>query len=228
MKLFLGGGGGKEDSIELDKRFVDSLDISKPLLYIPIATNTAKYPYSGCIDWISNVLGPLGVRNIVMWVEEDLKTKKEEDFNQFSGIYIGGGNTFKLLKELREFGTLDILKSLAKKDIPIYGGSAGAIIFAKTITPSMFADKNDVGLSDFSAINLVDDCDIWCHYLYIHDETIRKYMNEYNLKKIIALPENSGIFVSEKAIEVVGYGRVKIFDLKERDVYPGDVISTNI
>ena len=33
MKLFLGGGGGGADSIELDKRFVATLDLSKPLLY---------------------------------------------------------------------------------------------------------------------------------------------------------------------------------------------------
>lgn len=44
MKLFLGGGGGGTDSIELDKKFVASLNLSKPLLYIPIATNTSKYP----------------------------------------------------------------------------------------------------------------------------------------------------------------------------------------
>ena len=74
MKLFLGGGGGGKDSIELDKKFVAVLDLSKPLLYIPIATNTAKYPYSGCVVWLSSVLGPLGVTNIVMWTEDDLKT----------------------------------------------------------------------------------------------------------------------------------------------------------
>lgn len=129
MRLFLGGGGGGTDSIELDKKFVASLDLSEPLLYIPIATNTAKYPYLGCVAWLSGVLGPLGIKDIVMWTEEDLKTKTKEDFRQFSGIYIGGGNTSKLLKELKEFGTFDILSSLAKEGMPIYGGSAGAIIF---------------------------------------------------------------------------------------------------
>ncbi len=74
MRLFLGGG---KDSFELDKKFVSSLNLSKPLLYIPIAANTEKYPYSGCVAWLSGVLAPLGVTNFVMWVEEDLISKEE-------------------------------------------------------------------------------------------------------------------------------------------------------
>lgn len=211
MKLFLGGGGGGKDSIELDKKFVASLDLSKPLLYIPIATNTAKYPYSGCVAWLSGVLEPLGVTDIVMWVEEDLKIKTKEDFTQFSGIYIGGGNTYKLLKELKEFGTFDILSLLAKEGMPIYGGSAGAIILAKTIIPAGFLDENNVGISNFSALDLVDGYDVWCHYAGTEDDSVRSYMNQFGLEKIIAIPENAGLIVSENGIEEVGPGKVKFF-----------------
>lgn len=212
MKLFLGGGGGGTDSIELDKKFVASLDLSKPLLYIPIATNTAKYPYSGCVAWLSGVLEPLGVKDIVMWVEEDLKTKIKDDFLQFSGIYIGGGNTYKLLKELKEFGTFDILSLLARDGMPIYGGSAGAIILAKTIIPAGFLDENKVGLADFSALDLVHGYDIWCHYTGVENDSIIDYLKRFNLEKIIAIPENAGLIVSEEKIEEVGPGKVKFFE----------------
>jgi len=211
MKLFLGGGSGKEDSIELDKKFVANLDLSRPILYIPIAINTDKHPYSDCLEWLLGVFGPLRVKNIVMWVEDDLKQKQEKDFEQFGGIYIGGGNTFKLLKELKEFGTFEILRKLAQKDIPIYGGSAGAIIFAKTIIPAMSADKNEVGLTDFSALNLVQDYDIWCHYSESMDLMIKDYMDKYDLEKIISIPENAGLFVTEKSIEAVGLSNVFVF-----------------
>jgi len=225
MKLFLGGGGGGKDSIELDKKFIASLDLSKPLLYIPIATNTAKYPYSGCVAWLSGVLGPLGLTNIVMWTEEDLKTKTEKDFEQFGGVYIGGGNTFKLLKELKEFGTFDVLRTLALKGVPIYGGSAGAIILARTIIPAMSADENKVGLTDFSALNLVHDFDVWCHYTSLEDKTIDKYTTEYHLKKIIAIPETAGLYVTDKSIEVVGPSNVKFFGEMNKEVHPGKLIA---
>lgn len=225
MKLFLGGGGGGKDSIELDEKFVACLDLSKPLLYIPIATNTLKYPYSGCVAWLSGVLGPLGVTNIVMWTEDDLKAKIENDFEQFGGVYIGGGNTFKLLKELKEFGTFEILRSLALSNIPIYGGSAGAIILARTIIPAMSADENKVGLTDFSALNLVQDFDVWCHYTPSEDDTIKRYVDEYELKNIIAIPETAGLYVTEESIEVIGPSNVKIFGANNKEVCPGELIT---
>lgn len=224
MNLFLGGGGGGKDSIELDKKFVASLDLSKPLLYIPIATNTVKYPYSGCVDWLTSVLGPLGVNNIVMWIEEDLKTKTKDDFNQFCGIYIGGGNTYKLLKELKEFGTFDILSLLAKEGLPIYGGSAGAIVLAKTVVPAGFLDENKVRLTDFSALNLVHDYDVWCHYTGSEDESIREYMRKYNLEKIAALPENAGLYFKGKTLEAIGPGNISVFNNTKNTYEPGSVL----
>lgn len=226
MKLFLGGGRGGEDSFELDKRFVASLDLSKPILYIPIATNTDKYPYSGCVAWLLSILGPLGVSDIVMWVEDDLKQKEEKDFEQFAGIYIGGGNTFKLPKELKEFGTFEILRKLAEKDIPIYGGSAGAIILTKTIIPALSADENLVELTDFTALNLVNDYEIWCHYSESMDPLIKSYMHKYGLKKIIAVPENAGLYATENDIEAVGSGNIKIFEGEDTKILnPGDLVS---
>lgn len=225
MKLFLGGGGGGTDSFELDKKFVASLDLSKPLLYIPIATNTDKYPYSGCVAWLSSILGPLGVTNIVMWVEDDLRQKQEKDFEQFGGVYIGGGNTFKLLKELKEFGTFEILRNLAQKDTPIYGGSAGAIILTKTIIPALSVDENLVELTDFTALNLVNNCEIWCHYTETMDSLIKSYIDKYYLNKIIAIPENAGLYVTEHNIEVVGPANVKIFGAEEiKEFKPGELI----
>lgn len=224
MKLFL--GGGKEDSIELDKKFVASLDLSKPLLYIPIAINTQKHPYSGCLEWLLDVFSPLGVKDIVMWIEDDLREKQGKYFEQFGGIYIGGGNTFKLLKELKEFGTFEILRKLAKKDVPIYGGSAGAIIFAKTVIPALSADENFVELADFTALNLVNNYEIWCHYNKSLDSLIKSYMDKYYLKKIIAIPENAGLYVTENDIEAVGPADVKIFEGEDiRTTNPGILIN---
>ena len=225
MKLFLhGGGGGREDSVELDKKFVLALNLSKPLLYIPIAIDTNKYPYPKCLLWISDLLSPLGVSKIIMWTEDDLKSKTKKDFEQFGGVFIGGGNTFKLLKELKDFGTFEILKNLAENDIPICGGSAGAIILSRTIIPALFADPNDIGLIDFFALNLLQDYDVWCHYNQSMDTDIKTYMKEYDLKKIIAIPEYAGLFMSEKGIEAVGPNVITLFSDKDKIFKPGEFI----
>lgn len=209
MKLFLSGGGA--DSIKLDKKFVESLDLSKPLLYIPIAIDTNKHPYSGCVAWLLGTLGPLGVTEIVMWTEEDLKGKTKQDFDQFSGVYIGGGNTYKLLNELKEFGTFAILSSLAKEGVPIYGGSAGAILLTPSVVSASYLDENTVGIDDFSALNLTNNIYVWCHYAGSEDGVIREYQQKYNLSVMVALPENTGLVFNNEEIEVVGENEVSVF-----------------
>lgn len=214
MKLFLSGGGSDEDSLELDKKFASILNTSKPLLYIPIAINTLKHPYAQCLEWLKKTFRPLGVHKFVMWTEKELSKAHDGDFNSFGGIYIGGGNTFKLLKNLKDFGILDILKGLAERDIPMYGGSAGAVLLARTSIPALCADPDDVGLKELDSLNLIWDYDIFPHYESSQDKTIRGYMKKYHLKKVIGLPENCGLYVHNKKIQVVGLGSAFVF-LKE-------------
>ncbi|MEI6420042.1 MAG: Type 1 glutamine amidotransferase-like domain-containing protein [bacterium] len=204
MKIFLGGGGNAQQSLELDKKFVEALDKTKPVLYIPIAMPPELYSYPSCLEWIRGVFQPLGFDNFAMWTEKDLEGKSEKDFLEFGGVYIGGGNTFKLLKDLKEFGTFEILKSLAFKNIPIYGGSAGAIIFAKTIIPALPYDENKVGLTDFSALNLINGFDMWCHYKPEMLPLVNEFKQKYSLEKIYAIPEEAGLVVSENDIQIVG------------------------
>ena len=226
MKLFLSGGGSDMQSVEIDRKFIEAIDISKPVLYIPIAINTDKHPYTGCLEWLKSNFAKFNFSNFVMWTEKDLKDKTERDFEQFGGIYIGGGNTFKLLSDLKEFGTFNILKSLASENIPIYGGSAGAIVLARTIIPAISADPNDINLKDFFALNLLKDNDIWCHYNPSMETIISEFTKEYNLKKIIAIPEDAGLFVSEKGIEVVGPNVITVFEGdKKNTLNPGEFLN---
>jgi len=212
MKLFLSGGGSGNESEQIDAEFIKALDKTKPVLYIPIAIDTEKHPYSECLEWLKNNFQPFGFDNFVMWTEEDLKDKKMADFEQFGGIYIGGGNTFKLLKELKEFGTFETIKKLALSGLPIYGGSAGAIIMAKTIIPASSGDENIVGLTDFSAMNLIKDAEIWCHYNETYDETIKDFIQKYNFSKVICIPETAGILVSNTNIVAIGPSDIVIFN----------------
>ncbi|MEX0910439.1 MAG: Type 1 glutamine amidotransferase-like domain-containing protein [Candidatus Paceibacterota bacterium] len=226
MKLFLSGGGSGQDSFELDKKFIESIDKTKPILYIPIAINTQKHPYPECLKWLKNNFKSFSFDNFIMWTEADLKNKTEEDFEQFGGIYIGGGNTYKLLNGLKEFGTFKILKNLANKDIPIYGGSAGAIILTKSILCAGYLDENEINLKDLSALDLTQDYDIWCHYKDEMKENLIKFKKDNNIIKILTIPEDAGLYITENQIEVVGLSHVILFDSNSEKVFnPGDIIA---
>lgn len=223
MKLFLSGGGSGEQSIELDRKFADAVDKTKPILYIPIAIDKETHPYPDCLKWLTNALKPLGITKIELWTEKEIREKPERELQRFSGVFIGGGNTFYLLNELRESGFIPKLQNLIKNNIPICGGSAGAIIFAKTISTALSADANNVKLTDFKALNLLSGYSLWVHYEPSMESQVREYQEKYKLK-IAALPENCGLYVDDKDIQVIGPGSAYLFGKKTREIKPGKKI----
>lgn len=212
MKLYLSGGGKR--LFNLDDMFIQDIDKSKPLLYIPIAIDKIKHPYPECLEWIKKYFTKFGLGNIKMVT--DLRKITEKDIEKYGSVYIGGGNTPYLLKEMRESGFLKILKQIIEKGIPVAGGSAGAIIHAKTIIPSLESDENKVRLIDFTAMNNLRGYEMDCHYEPSMDNSIRKYMKVNNMKKLIALPEYCGLFVDGEKIQVIGEHSAWVFNKDEK------------
>jgi len=212
MKLFLSGGGS--EPYILDEKFMENVDKSKPMLYIPIAIDQKKHPFPECYKRIKKYFSEFNLKNIEM--ATDLRNLSRKDLDKFGSVYIGGGNTPYLLKELRESEFIKYLQSLMKKDIPLAGGSAGAIIFAKSIIPALSVDENKVGIKDFSALNKINGYELWCHYEPSMDKEIRDYIKKYNLNKILALPEQTGIFADDKIITVYGEKSAFVFDEIEK------------
>jgi len=102
MKLILTGGGQGEQTTEIDSLFASFLDKSKPLLYIPVAMDIEVHPYDECLEWLKSTFVPLGVDKFEMFTEEKLDELNNLDLDNFSGVYIGGGNTFYLLNEMKK------------------------------------------------------------------------------------------------------------------------------
>lgn len=116
MKLILVGGGSEDQSKESDLLFT-SLLRNENVLYIPIAMHNGKYSYEDCYKWCSGMLSKYGDYKITMWDEESIKTHKYEDLLDFGGIFIGGGNTFYLLKAIKELGFDISLKRLLTETV---------------------------------------------------------------------------------------------------------------
>lgn len=215
MKLFIAGGGSAEDSINLDKVFASHLEKNKTIAYIPIATESR--PYNECYEWVHSVFDSLGIKKIEMWT--DLSDKKiANKLKTIGALYIGGGNTFKLLSKMRESGFDKLLIKFINDGGLVYGGSAGAIILGKSILTS--GDKNNVKLKDFSGLNLLDDVSVWCHYTPADEPKI------FNLAKkigsIFAIPEKSGIFVNGKERKIIGFDPSYVYDASKKVILKVD------
>lgn len=191
----MSGGGNEKQSFPLDKFFFDTLPKNGRFLYIPIALRGHKlYPTAHL--WMKGI-AKLHERSDVQFETVDDPTKYNlEALKAFSGIYIGGGNTWSLIQELKDSGFADILIQYIEFGGQVYGGSAGAIIMGNKI--NTHDDENKIGLQDVSGFNLLNNFSVACHFKDEQNDRFKVWAIDNNLP-IICLPEETGLVV-EKGI----------------------------
>ncbi|MCF7820223.1 MAG: Type 1 glutamine amidotransferase-like domain-containing protein [Candidatus Pacebacteria bacterium] len=211
INLYISGGGGAQDSLLLDKHFLNKIDKKKGVLYIPIAMEVDKIGFESCYDWIIETLSNIseGFIDVTMWT--DLYSKTWDDIKDFGAIYIGGGNTFKLLNYLLKTGFAQLLKKFITNGGVVYGGSAGAIIMGRSINTVI--EENDKNYTESRGLDLFFGHSIICHYNNEIDNKIINYIQTDN-NKVIALPEKTGLHLVNSEILVIGYEPAYYFNLK--------------
>lgn len=90
----------------------------------------------------------------------DIKDKNEEEIRNFfqdkNIVHIEGGNTYYLLKIIRETGFGKILNDLLNEGKVYIGTSAGAYVMCPTIEVTDWKkDSNNFGVTDFTALNYI-------------------------------------------------------------------------
>lgn len=204
MKVFLNGGGYGEQTIAALKRFNDVIDHAKPLLYIPLAMEQERY--SSCWEWIQDELREVEVPLIEMVTSADEIVHK--DLNEYCAVFIGGGNTFKLLYELKESDAFNQIKMFLERGGVAFGGSAGAIIFGQSLEACAQDDKNDVGLQDIIGFDVLNGISLLGHYTNHTEEKHREstaYLTELSKRcPVIALPEEDTLFINDDVVEIIG------------------------
>jgi dipeptidase E len=121
------------------------------------------------------------------------------------GIFVGGGNTFRLLDRLQRADLLSPIRSRVLAGMPYLGASAGTVIAAPTIKTTN--DMPIVQPSSFDALGLVP-FQINCHYLdpepgsrhmgETRETRLREYLEE-NDTPVVGLREGSWLEVDGAA-----------------------------
>lgn len=203
MRLVLIGGGDigradtKYETKEIDEEIVKLTNKEHPnFLFIGLASNFADSYYKVIKDIYKKLgCGTGKISNKTLTHMEVVEKKiKEADI-----IYIGGGNTVKLVSILKENNIDEMLKEAGKRGCVLAGISAGAITYCK------------YGLSDFEIME-----DISNNYVKVEGLGFTNYMfvphfssdekKKEDLKKV--LKENNDI----KALCVDNCCAVKIID----------------
>ena len=132
-------------------------------------------------------------------------------------LFMGGGNTYALLKRLRESGLLSVIRERVMAGMPYLGASAGSNVAGPTILTTN--DWNVVGLDRFDALGLVS-FNINPHYKETdpamapgsetRDERIAEY-HVVNANPVVGLEEGALVRVDNGVVTARGTARIKIF-----------------
>lgn len=215
-KLFLSGGGDIETSYSFDSLFFDSLPHSANILYIPVAMATTMTKTEASFDWFSKLISSHSSSDrhldFTMWNAGD----SLPILHNYNAIYVGGGNTYRLLMVLEKLGMLDALKKYIRNGGIYYGGSAGAVIVGKSLRT--VEEENLENYSKHDGMDLINNLSIFPHFSDSEEQknTIRNICGNYALM-IAALPENSGLILDERGISV--YGNMYLYEQEKKTVF---------
>jgi dipeptidase E len=132
---------------------------------------------------------------------DNSKEEATEEIRKLQGsniLVITGGNTFKLLDNLRKSGLDNAVKELANKDDFVLAGfSAGALVLTPTIQICNLPnyDDNLVGIKDLTGLNIVD-FEVFPHY---EEAKQKDALNEYRVttKNVVKEITNDNYLVIE-------------------------------
>lgn len=148
-------------------------------------------------------------------------------------IFIGGGNTFRLLKALYDYDLLETIHDRVEAGVPFIGSSAGSIVACPTLKTTK--DMPVVQPPSFDALHLVN-FQISPHYLdpdpnsthmgETQEERIIQYLEE-NDRPVVGLREGTMLRVHQGSIVLRGDSSARVFRRGHRpaEVPPGTDLS---
>jgi len=106
----------------------------------------------------------------------DIEKQDPQELLDYDVVYVNGGNTYYLLYWTKKSGFDIVVKKLLQKGGLYIGVSAGSIIAGPSIEVVNYTkgDPNEIGLTDFFAMNLVQKA-IKPHYANESEDTVLAY-----------------------------------------------------
>jgi dipeptidase E len=210
MKLLLTSNGLSNNSIA--KAFQDLVGKEPKdakVAFIPTAANAER----GNKYWLIDDMYQVRERGYAVDVVELTAHQPNELAEILSGmdaIFVGGGNTFYLLEQLRK-SSLDKWLNNNKARIVYVGSSAGSIVITPTIKLAEAADKNLSGLKDLNGLSWVD-FEFMPHVPdFIPTEKAAEYAN-LSGRQLYAMDNMSALKVLDGKVEVISEGQWKLFN----------------
>ncbi|KAL9883194.1 putative alpha-aspartyl dipeptidase [Glossina fuscipes fuscipes] len=182
----------------------------KTILFVPYA----KITHDKYTETVSKALSPWGYK------VEGIHVKKNpsDAIRSAEAIFIGGGNTFLLLKTLYDLNLVEVIRgAVLNNGIPYIGSSAGTNV--ATLSIHTTNDMPIVFPPTFDALKLVS-FNINPHYLETdaskqhmgetRDERLNEFL-EYQKRPVLGLREGTALIIYDDKVTLVGDRKAKLF-----------------
>jgi len=217
MKLFLTSAGLPPETI---KEFFKLLNKKPKGLKVCFITTASYGEHPKGNPWYvrkdRQQLLELDFKLTELDLRKENKESLKEKLKNIDIIFVEGGNTFYLLKYVRESGFDKVIKPLLKKKVIYVGVSAGSIIAGLSIDSAGWkhADRNIVNLKDLTGLKLVSFV-ITPHTDKTNIEAIKKCANRANYP-VVALSDKQAVLIKGKTKRIVGTGDKLIFNTTDK------------
>jgi len=137
--------------------------------------------------------------------------------NEAEGIFIGGGNTFRLITRMHDSGVMGPIRERVRQGMPYMGSSAGTNVATPTIMTTN--DMPIVQPPSFESLGLVpfqinphyrDPEPNSTHKGETREDRIREY-HEMNARPVVGLREGAWIRVRGDELAIEGFNGARIF-----------------
>jgi len=215
---YVHGGGFLESYTEVLRKFFEEL--STPILFFPFAKDRADW--NSYTKLVKDYFGKLGISVVSA---ESLKSKNQ--VKDFGAMFVGGGNTFRLLHYLQTFQWMNFIKEAVEDNEALYlGSSAGTNLACKTICttndmPIAYPEKGLNGLNFFKfQINphFIDADPTSTHMGETREQRIAEFL-EMNRTGVIGLREGSYLLFPDVSNKIFlgGTNGAKLFFKEGRE-----------
>ncbi len=147
-----------------------------------------------------------------------------EELDRADALFVGGGNTFRLLKTLYDRDLLDLIRKRVRAGLPYVGSSAGSVIASPTIRTTN--DMPIVAPPSFDALGFLP-FQLNCHYLdpdplsthqgETREVRIREF-HEENATPVLGLREGSMLRVEGEVVTLLSEKPARLFRRGEEPV----------
>ena len=130
---------------------------------------------------------------------------KQRAIKDAEAIFIGGGNTFRLLKALYEFDLLTSIRQRVENGMPFIGSSAGSNVAAPTIKTT-----NDMPIVEPPSFEALDLIHFQINPHYLDPDPASRHMGETREERMLQ-------FLEENETPVVGLREGAMIRIEDGD-----------